>query len=223
MTYSGKTHDFLDDVLPGEDFRADIFSLVVGAWPKVKLPRGIRLEPRITGLLRRARSQEQEARFTPDPPFFMNEEVKKRDPVTGKEIERTDVEIHLRHRYIRGQKPYFVFESKRLNVSYGGAVRPDAHEYIGEGGMGHLLADGYESVPNFNGMLAYVMDGNVATAKQAVERQLVNKFEVLQLSGEAKIHSSALMPAGSPHGETRHSHGTAEFGIFHIFLSAASG
>jgi len=219
MTYSGKTHDFLGDVLPDEDYRLDIFRLVVSAWPKVKLPRGIRLEPRITGLLRLAMVGEQETIFEPDPPFFITEEVKKRDPLKGKEFERTDVEIHLRHSYIRGQKPYFVFESKRLNVSYGTAVRSEAHAYVAEGGMGHLLAGGYESVPNFNGMLAYVMDGQLAKAKDAVEKQLASKSGELQLVGEAKIHSSKLMPAGSPHGETRHVKGAEEFKLFHLFLA----
>ncbi len=151
--------------------------------------------------------------------LFITEEVKKRDPLTGKEFERTDVEIHLRHRYIRGQKPYFVFESKRLNVSYGTAVRSEAHAYVAEGGMGHLLAGGYESVPNFNGMLAYVMDGQLAKAKDAVEKQLASKSGELQLVGEAKIHSSKLMPAGSPHGETRNVKGAEEFKLFHLFLA----
>lgn len=222
MSYTGKTHDFLDDVLPDEDFRADIFRLVATAWPQIKLPRGIRLEPRITGLLRLAMIQEQETIFAPDPPFFINEEVKKRDPATGKEFERTDVEIHLRHRYIKAQKPYFVFESKRLNVSYGGAVRPGAHEYIGDGGMGHLLAGGYESVPNFNGMLAYVMDGNVTNAKKSVEKQLGNKSEEVRLRGEAKIHASKIMPIGSAHGETHHAISKQSFVIFHMFLPVRS-
>ena len=218
MIYTGKTHDFLGDVLPDEDFRADIFSLVDGAWSQVKLPRGIRLEPRITGLLRRSMIQEQEARFASEPPFFINEEIKKRDPITGKEFERTDVEIHLRQHYIKGQKPYFVFESKRLNVSYGGKVSSEAGAYVADGGMGHLLAGGYESVPNFSGMLAYVMDGNVATAKQAVEKQLANKVKELQLQGAAKIHPSPLMPKDSPHGETHHANDAEEFKIFHSFL-----
>ena len=218
MIYTGKTHDFLGDVLPDEDFRAGIFSLVDSAWLQVKLPRGIRLEPRITGLLRRSMIQEQEARFASEPPFFINEEIKKRDPITGKEFERTDVEIHLRQHYIKGQKPYFVFESKRLNVSYGGRISPEASAYVADGGMGHLLTGGYESVPNYSGMLAYVMDGNVATAKQAVERLLGSKSDELRLRGNAKIHPSKLMPSGCPHGETHHSEGKQPSVIFHMFL-----
>ena len=147
---------------------------------------------------------EQESRYRTDPPFFISEDVKKRDPKTGKEKDRTDVEIHLRHHYIKGLKPYFVFESKRLNITYAGVVSSNALEYVGDGGMGCLLAGGYESIPDFSGMLAYVMDGNIATAKQSVEAQIGRKSEELRLRGEAKIHSSTLMPKSGSHGETHH-------------------
>ena len=221
MNSTGKTHQFLGDVLPS-DFRAEIFSLVLAAWPRVPNPRGAWLEPRITGLLQAAMIGEQEALYTSDPPFFICEDVKRRDPKTGKEKERTDIEIHLRHHYIKGQKPYFIFESKRLNISRVDVIDSNVHEYVGDGGMGCLFAGGYESVPDYSGMLAYVMDGNAAKAKQAVERQIANKSDELRLRGEAKIHSSMFMPKGSPHGETRHVNDAEEFKLFHIFLSVSS-
>src|SRR5579864_9149812 len=102
MNHAGSAHQFLSDVLPS-DFRADIFSLVETAWPRVPKPRDLWLEPRITGLLQQAMIAEQELRYKTDPPFYISEDVKKRDPKTGKERERSDVEIHLRHHYIKGQ------------------------------------------------------------------------------------------------------------------------
>jgi hypothetical protein len=217
MRFAGTTHQFLGDVLPS-DFRAEIFSLVEAAWPKVPSPHNAWLEPRITGLLQRAMIIEQESRYETDPPFHISEDVKKRDPKTGKEKERTDVEIHLRHHYIMGQKPYFVFESKRLNITYVGVVNSNVHEYVGDEGMGCLLAGGYDTVPDYSGMLAYVMDGNIAKAKQFVEIQIGRKSEELRLHGDAKIHFSTLMPKGSPHGETYHTTGTQRSAIFHMFL-----
>lgn len=218
MTYSGATHDFLGDVLPDKDSRAEIFSLVEQAWPNVPSPRDAWLEPRITGLLKLAMVEAQETRYKTDPPFHISEDTKIRDPITGKEKERTDVEVHLRHHYIKGQRPYFVFESKRLNVPYGGVPSPNVHEYVGDGGMGCLLAGGYNTVPSYSGMLAYVMDGNVATAKRAVEKQLANKSTELRLRGDAKIHPSAFMPKGSPHGETHHTTGSQPTVLFHMLL-----
>ena len=141
MKFAGMTHQFLGDVLPS-DFRAEIFSLVEAAWPNVPSPHDAWLEPRITGLLQQKMIAEQESRYKTDPPFFISEDVKKRDPKTGKEKERSDVEIHLRYHYIKGQKPYFVFESKRLNITYVGVINSNAHEYVGDGGMGCLLAGG---------------------------------------------------------------------------------
>ena len=217
MKFAGTTHQFLGGILPS-DFRAEIFSLVESAWPKVPSPHDAWLEPRITGLLQQAMIAEQESRYETDPPFHISEDVKKRDPKTGKEKERTDVEIHLRHHYIKGQKPYFVFESKRLNIIYVGVVNSNAHEYVGDGGMGCLLAGGYETIPDYSGMLAYVMDGDVAAAKTSVETQIGSKSEELRLHGDAKIHSSTLMPKGSPHGATYHTFGAQKSAIFHIFL-----
>ncbi len=219
MKLTGKAHDFFGDVLPA-DFRAEVFNLVEAAWANIPSPRDAWLEPRITGLLKLAMVGTQEARYEADPPFHISEDAKIRDPKTGKEKERTDVEIHLRHHYIKGQRPYFVFESKRLNVPYGGVPSSNAHEYVGEGGMGCLLAGGYNTVPNYSGMLAYVMDGNVTAAKQSVEAQIARKSGELRLRGPAKIHPSTLMPKRSPHGETHHTIGKRGSVIFHIFLPA---
>ena len=79
-----------------------------------------------------------------------------------------------------------------------------------------LVAD--DTVPDYSGMLAYVMDGNIATAKQSVEAQIGRKSEELRLHGEAKIHSSKLMPKGGSHGETHHKTDGQKSAIFHMFL-----
>jgi len=221
MISAGKTHQFLGDVLPS-DFRAEIFRLVDAAWLRVKLPRSKRLEPRITGLLQHSVIAEQESLYGHTAPFFILEDTKRRDPKTGKEIDRSDLEFHLLAHRIRAQRAYFVFESKRLNISYGGAPDSNASEYVGDGGMGCLLSGSYNAISDYSGMLAYVMDGNVTEAKHAVERHIVRKSEELRIRGEAKIHPSEFVPKRSPHGETHHLNDAEEFKIFHIFLSVSS-
>ncbi len=221
MRFTGKTHLFLGDVLP-PDFRSEIFSLVDSAWKRVKLPRRIKFEPRITGLLQLAMIKEQESIYEADPPFDIREDVKIRNPISGKETERMDLGIWLRQHYIKGQKPYFVFESKKLNIIRVGVFDSNIHEYVGEAGMGHLLAGGYHSGRDRCGMIAFVMDSNVATAKKAVAKQLGNKSEEVRLRGEAKIHASKLMPVSSAHGETHHTDGKQPFVIFHMFLPVSS-
>lgn len=219
MKLIGATHQFLGEVL-SDDFRAEIFSLVDAAWLHLKSPFDIWREPRITALLRLAIIDVNEAQFAGDTPFHIERESQKCDPKTGKEVERSDVEFHLRYHNIRGQKPYFVFESKRLNVPYGDTVHSEAQAYVGDEGMGHLLSGGYDAVPDYSGMLAYVMDGNVATAKRSVEKQLAAKSGDLSLRGKAKIHTSDLMPRGGAHGETHHSTGGQASVVFHMFLPA---
>lgn len=217
MRFTGKTHQFLGDVLP-PDFREEIFSLVEAAWKRVKFPRRIKFEPRITGLFQLAMIDEQESIYQADPPFDIREDVKIRNSISGKETERMDLGIWLRQHYIKGLKPYFVFESKKLNITRVGVLDPNVHEYVGEAGLGHLLAGGYYSSRDHSGMLAFVMDGNIAKAKRAVERQLGNKADELRLRGESKIHPSKFMPTSSPHGETHHTDGKKPFVIFHMFL-----
>jgi len=219
MKLTGTTHQFLGNVLP-PDYRQEIFVMVETAWTRVPNPFAAWLEPRITGLLRLALIEEQESRYDANPPFHISEDVKKRDPKTGKEIERSDVEICLRHHYIKGQKPYFVFESKRLNIPYDGRIKPNADEYVGEGGMGCLLAGHYETVPNFSGMLAYVMDGNPASARRAVDQTLQRMNTQLGLTKTARIEPSNFSPKSRHNGITNHHIGTlGKFVVFHLFLS----
>lgn len=219
MTHSGATHDFLGHVLPDKDFRAEIFSLVEAAWPRVQKIDDLWFEPRITGLLQQALIAEQEFRHGAAGPFFIIEDVKKRNPKTGKEDGRSDLEFHLLSQRIKGQKPNFVFEAKRLNITRVGVCDPNIHEYVGDEGMGCLLEGSYDSLPNQSGMLAYVMDGNITTAKRSVEKHLANKSGEVRLRGDAKIHPSAWMPKGSLHGETHHTTGSQPTILFHMFLA----
>ena len=218
MIYSGATHDFLHDVLPDEDFRADIFSLVDAAWSRVKAPRRKRHEPRITGLLQLAMIELGESRYESNPPFSIREDVKIRHQKTGKEVERMDLGIWLNQHYIKADRPYFVFEAKKLNTS---EWESNAYDYVGPEGMAHLLAGGYQSKRNYRGMLAFVMDGNVPNAKQAVEKQLANKARELNLDGDPKIRPSEKMPRKTPHGETHHKNSVARSVVYHMFLSVA--
>jgi hypothetical protein len=218
MIYAGATHDFLGNLLPDKDFRAEIFSLVDAAWPRVQLLDDLWLEPRITGLLQQALVAEQEFRHGDAGPFFIIEDVKKRNPKTGKEDGRSDLEFHLLSQRIRGQKPNLVFEAKRLDITRVGVCDPNVHEYVGDEGMGCLIEGSYDSLPNQSGILAYVMDGNLATAKRSVEKQLANKSIELRLRGDAKVHPSEFMPKRGSHGETHHTTGSQPSVLFHMFL-----
>jgi hypothetical protein len=217
MELIGTSHQFLTDVLR-KDYRPEIFEMIEAAWPRVPNPSIAWLEPRITGLLRLALISEQESRYLTDPPFHISEEVKKRDPKTGKEYERTDIEIHLRHHYIKGQKPYFVFESKRLTIPYGDRVKSNADEYVGDGGMGCLYEGRYESVLSFSGMIGYLMNGDMASAKRAIEDVLRQNVAKLHLKPTPQIQASQFVPKNKKLGETHHQREAMSFIIFHIFL-----
>ncbi len=219
MRITGTTHLFLGDVLP-PDFRQEIFSLVEAAWARVKFPHDIKFEPRITGLLQLAMVEEHESTYQADPSFDVREDLKIRDPITGKEVQRMDLGIWLRQHYIKGQRPYFVFESKKLNISRVGVLDSNVHEYLGDGRVGASACWWLSFSSHHRGMLAFVMDGNVVKAKQAVEKQLKNKSEELQLYGEAKIHSSRLMcPKTEPaRRDTSQGWGADTFDFSHVLI-----
>lgn len=217
MEFIGSPHAFLGNVLPC-DFRPTIFRLIEAAWLRVENPQKIWLEPRITGCLAKALIDEQEFRFAGDPPFHIQEDVKIRDNTTGKENARTDLEIHLRQPYIRGQKPYFIFEAKRLNIPYDDKLDTNASEYVGAEGMRCLLTDKYSVTPGHGGMLGYVMDGCVQSARDAIEKLLLlHKSETLLVEPPV-LRPISCLPPNIAHIETHHSMHKETFTVFHILL-----
>ncbi len=217
MEIIGTPHSFFGQILP-VDFRPIIFRLIRSAWDRINRAKNINLETRITGLLVQALIDEQEAQFDGDPPFQIHEEVKIRDRQIGKENNRTDLEIYLRSHYFKGQRPFFIFEAKRLNVKYESGMDSNADKYIGSDGMGCLLTEKYRVVPGFGGMLGYVMDGQSLSARNSVENSMLRSKHDIALVEPPVFR--VIGGEGQCCGwlESRHVVDQSEITVFHIFL-----
>jgi len=196
-----------------DGFVPEILELVLATWEKLKLNRDVRLEPRITNLLNLAIEDE----YTREgKEWYVHPEIKGADPVTGKEVSRTDIRIY--HRGVPGQKLYFVFEAKRLHVESNQRIRGGYGEYVGLDGMMCFINGKYSEAAPSGGMLGYVMDGDLKRAAHGVAQAIdANKNELKLIAG-SDFQPSKLMPQHPWNGETRHDRNNGLFIMFHMLL-----
>ena len=92
---------------------------------------------------------------------------------------------------------FFGFECKRLNVVRSdGRTRSEAAAYVGDEGMGCFLSGQYEGGGESGGMIGYVLDGNIHSARLAVEHAIqTNAISLQLLPPEALIHVTAFLIA----------------------------
>jgi hypothetical protein len=217
MQTAGNPDPFLGDVIPNK-FVPEILDLVVGAWCRMPRLKPNHLEPRITALLRRACIGEYDQRYREQAsPFIVTSEDQLTDPRTGRQLARTDLEVHVRSLNIPKQRPYFIFEAKRLNTPNRTRIRSNAAEYVGDGGMMCFVTSRYD--PIFCGMLGYVMNGNIGAARAAVAIAIGRMHRRLCLRHPKQLVSSSRLPNDNRYAETYHTSTVGEFTMHHLFLS----
>lgn len=217
MQTVGNATSFLSDIIP-DKFVPEILDLVVGAWERMPALQPNQREPRITALLRGACIAEYECRYRGQAwPFWVAHEAQLFDPSTGREIARTDLEIGLRHHNIPGQRPYFTFEAKKLNIPDGKRVRSNATEYVGDGGMMCFINGRY--APVYCGMLGYVMDGNIPTARASVAKATRHRRRRLRLTAPYQLVLSQRALRDGRFAESKHIMRRQSMTMYHIFLA----
>jgi len=119
---------------------------------------------------------------------------------------------------------YFCLECKRLNVVVNGTTRAYAAEYV-TSGMLRFVTGQYARAVRHGGMLAYVLDGNVAHAIANVESNLRTQHVVLCMAAPGVFQPSSVLPKDSRVKETHHrrAHDTILFRIHHVFVARLAG
>jgi hypothetical protein len=193
------------------DFVPEILDFVFATWDTFRLRPSVRLEQRITNLLSDAieHAYDEQGKC-----WFIVPDMKRTDRRTGKELARHDIRFF--HRYVSGQRLYFVFECKRLNVVRGERRIPNSSAYTA--GMFCFVSQKYGAGHPCGGMIGYVMDGDVASARAAVEARIVKRRSQLQMLACGGYCPSPLMPTHPDNGETRHQRTEGEFVIYHLLL-----
>ena len=140
---------------------------------------------------------------------------------SSKDSEEGEIDIVVR----AGIDPlvFFGFECKRLNVVRSDSrTRSEAAAYVGDEGMGCFLSGQYEGGGESGGMIGYVLDGNIHSARSAVEHAIqTNAISLQLLPPEALIHVTAF-PDYQDIEKTLHRYRKGEFTIYHVFLALHS-
>jgi hypothetical protein len=195
------------------DFVPELLEFVLVTWSAFQRDPSVRLEQRITN---RFSDALEEAYELQGKHWFLVPDMKRTDPRTGKEIARHDIRFF--HREISGQRLYFIFECKRLNVSSRRKkIVPNSSGYLA--GMIKFVNDTYGAGLPCGGMIGYVMDSNLTTALITIQKLIRKNRNQLQLSPGGDYCPSPLMAGYAYNGETKHSRRDGDFTLYHLLLS----
>jgi len=197
-----------------DGFVSEIIELLLATWEKLKLRDDVLLEPRITNLLNSALEEEYTRQGKT---WYVHPEIKEADPVTGKEVSRTDIRFY--HRDIPGQKLYFAWEAKRVHVESHGGTRGGYSEYTGIDGMMCFITGKYSGTAPAGGMIGYVMDGKLEKASKGISNAVEAHRAALKLTKNGRYKASKLMPKHPWNGETHHRRKNGPFDMYHVLLS----
>ncbi len=211
MTALGSPEEWVDFI---ETQVPDILTLVIETWESMPPPAGNELEDAVSESLCRALRQ---SRNSCDLPFRVDTQLVELDPAAGQDQGRMD--IVFSPMYPR-ENIYFALECKRLNVRGTDGVRPYSAEYV-RFGMLRFVRGQYASAVRHGGMLAFVLDGDVAGAVTGVERNVRESLRELGMDADDGFQASTRRPADGRVRETRHRRNgqPLPFVIQHLFLA----
>jgi hypothetical protein len=200
-----------------ENYLAEILEAAAVAWARMKQPGPGDIEDRITFRLA--------GRLLNDPHFAdIPYDIIAQYWLLGLDGELLGrLDLRFKHRY--SQRDYFVFEAKRLHVTYpGGGYSTEYPTYTGDKGMMAFVEGQYSRNFPTGAMLGYVMDGKCDAAWNGLEKRIEAQRMPLKLFATSKLLKSKLSQAvargvGGTHlGETEHDLGTNHLRLFHLLL-----
>jgi len=151
-------------------------------------------------------------------PFLIDPEIILPTGIGTEQIGRLDL------RFTHGQlrKVYFSIECKRLRVTFpSGKFESLAGEYVAEG-MCRYFNGQYARGLDKGGMLAYVMDGDIANAIENIRTAVESRRTHLNMDTNSTICACSVL-SHDYIKETSHNYGPKDrFKIFHIFLPMPS-
>lgn len=176
--------DLIDPLVP------QILNLVIDSWEGMPSPASDEKEDNITISLCRLLKQNKAARGLP---FRINIQRFELEPLAGEELGRQDIVFEPLHPC---EEIYFCLESKRLNVVKSGKLRSYASEYVTHG-MLRFVTGQYSEAVRHGGMVGYVLDGNVATAKSNVEDNISRQHSNLGMKAPGEFLPSTVLAGES--------------------------
>jgi|SRR5215831_1988082 len=196
------------------DFVPELLDFVLITWAAFRLDPSVKLEQRITNQFADALEAAYE---DAGKRWFVVPDMKRTDPKTGKEIARHDLRFY--HRDISGQRLYFIFECKRLNVvNKKKKIVANPADY--RAGMMKFVNDTYGAGHPCGAMIGYVMNGNLGSAQKTIKHLIHKNHASLRIIAGGPYTASPLMPKYPYNGETKHDRKNGCFVLYHILLAA---
>ena len=149
-------------------------------------------------------------------PFRIDIQLVELDPSAGEDQGRMDIVFSPP---APREDIYFCLECKRINVRSASGVRPYFAEYVVHG-MLRFVRGQYGKRAKHGGMVAYVLNGNIASAIAGVEPNLASHASELGMESPAMFAMSSIFPNDNRLRETPHkrSVGLSTFVIYHLFM-----
>ena len=191
-----------------------ILHLVISTWEGMAPPASDAREDDITVALCRALRNNRTARGLM---FRIDTQLVELDPAPGEDLGRLDIAFSPG---VPREDIYFCLECKRLNVVVNAQVRAYGGEYVTSGMLRFVTGQYARSVAH-GGMLAYVLDGDVARAISNVEANLRTQHVALRMIKPGVFQPSSILTNDSRIRETHHrrAHDTRLFRIHHMFMA----
>lgn len=211
MTHVGSPEEWVDLI---ETQLPDIIDLVIETWEGMPPPAANeREDPLSESLCRALRSSRNRC----DLPFRIDTQLVELDPAAGQDQGRMDIVFSPP---VPREDIYFCLECKRVNVRGGDGVRPYFAEYVRFGMLRFVRGQYANSVRN-GGMLAFVLNGDVASAIAGVEENVRQLQGDLGMDVPGAFLISAIRPADVRLRETRHRRDNRPdpFIIHHLFMA----
>ncbi len=125
----------------------------------------------------------------------------------------------LGHGERRGPDWYFAVEAKRMHVSFPSGWKSLVSEYVtNHQGMMCFITGRYARGLGCGGMLGYVFDGDVDSARAAVAKSVEANSTLLTNTPHCTLTVSNILPASKEIGESVHFLESGRFVIYHVFL-----
>jgi hypothetical protein len=190
-----------------------VLSLVVETWDKMAKPVPTDLEDAISIKLYAAMKKGKDRNKHPFLIRYQDVEV---DFDLEKETGRKDIVFYPSTQ----EEIYFCLEAKRLNATVSGVCRSLADEYVKKG-MQRFVDRKYSSSVRHGGMLAYVLDGKIAEAIKAIDKNLGKHWHALRMPQNTGLVVSTIRPTDSWAKETRHHRLNEQSGfrLHHMFVA----
>lgn len=174
-----------------------ILKLVVDTWGRISAPAANELEDSITNRLCAALQNHPNRESYP---FHIRSQTVILEPGLGTEMGRMDIAFLP---FVPSDHIYFGLECKRLNVLTGNSNRSYYVEYV-RFGMLRFVTGQYASAVRHGGMLAYILNGDVAGAMAGVESNIRVLHQNLGMDSPGAFHASSIRPMDAMARETSH-------------------